>query len=68
MEKRKKYNVLSPDGFYIHHSDTYTSKKKAFEAVKKWAKGFERQGYYSSPRYGRIPFGEIIEYCRLVEV
>jgi hypothetical protein len=68
MAKRKKYDVLSPDGFSIHFSDTYTSKKKAFEAVKEWAKGFERQGYYSSLIYGRIPLGDIVEYCSLVEV
>jgi hypothetical protein len=68
MAKRKKYDVLSPDGFSIIYSKTYTSKKKAFETAKEWAKGFERQGYYSSPKYGKIPLKEIVEYCSLVEV
>ncbi len=33
-----KYDVISPDGFSIHFSDTYPSKKKAIEAFEKWKK------------------------------
>jgi hypothetical protein len=65
---RKKYDVLSPDGFSIHPVDTYTSKKKAREAAEKWVKNYEIQGYYSSVRYGRIPLSDVLDYCRLVEV
>lgn len=64
----KKYDVLSPDGFSIHFSDTYTSKKKAKEAAEKWAEGYKRQGYYSSVRYGRIAIEEILDYCKLIEI
>ena len=65
---RKKYDVLSPDGFSISAVDTYTSEKKAREAAEKWVKNYERQGYYSSVRYGRIPLNEVLDYCRLIEV
>ncbi len=61
----KKYDVLSPDGFSIHHSDTYTSKKKAREAFEQWKKQFERQGYYSSVQYGRIPLIDLADYMIL---
>lgn len=65
---RKKYNVLSPDGFTISFDETYPSKKKALEAFKAWAKGYEQQGYYSSRDYGRIPFVDLKKYCQLIEV
>jgi len=64
----KKFDVLSPDGFSIHFSDVYNSKKEAIKAVKDWVKGYENQGYYSSVKYGRIDYLDIIDYCKLVEV
>ena len=68
MAKKVKYDVLSPDGISIHHSDTYSSKKKAREAFEQWKKNYERQGYYSSSRYGRIPLKDLHEYMQLIEV
>ncbi len=65
---RAKYDVLSPDGFSIHPSDTYTSKKKARESAEEWVKRYESQGYYSSARFGHIPLNEILDYCRLVNL
>jgi len=65
---RKKYDVLSPDGFSIHPTDNYTSKKKAREAAEEWVKRYKAQGYYSSARYGRIHLSDILDYCQLVEV
>lgn len=65
---KKKYDVLSPDGFSIHFSDTYTSRKAAITAAKEWAEGYKRQGYYSSVRYGRIAIEDILDYCQLIEV
>jgi hypothetical protein len=65
---KKKYDVLSPDGFSIHFSDTYTSKKEAIAVAKEWAEGYKRQGYYSSVRYGRIAIEDILDYCQLIEV
>jgi len=62
---KQKYDVLSPDGFSIHHSDTYTSKKQARLAFEQWKKQFEVQGYYSSPRYGRIPLKDLADYMIL---
>jgi hypothetical protein len=65
---KKRFNVLSPDGFTIHFSNTYSSKKEAFNAANKWVEGYKVQGYYSSVRYGRIDMRDILDYCQLVEV
>jgi len=63
-----KYDVLSPDGFSIHPTDTYSSKKKALAAYREWKKRYEQQGYYSSANYGRIPLIDLDDYCQLVKV
>lgn len=68
MAKKVRYDVLSPDGFSIHISDTYSSKKKAIAAFEEWKKQFERQGYYSSTNYGRIPLEDLADYCQLVPI
>ena len=62
-----KYDVISPDGFSIHFSDTYPSKKKAIEAFEKWKKRYELQGYYSS-NYGRIPLEELHNHIKIVKL
>lgn len=67
MAKKKRYDILSPDGFSIHREDTYPSKKAAKAAFQKWKKGYEAQGYYSY-RGERIPLKYLHEYCSLVEV
>lgn len=61
-----EYIVLSPDGFPIHFSDTYKSIEEAKKAIEEWKKGYERQGYYSSTQYGRIPLNELEKYCDIV--
>lgn len=66
-KKKKVYNVLSPDGVRIHHENTYSSKKKAYEAFKEWRKNYVTQGYYSSVRYGKITLKELANYCRLIK-
>ena len=65
---RKKYNVLSPDGFSISFNEIYPSKKKALEAFEEWKNSYNQQGYYSSRNYGRIPLEELEKYCQLIEV
>lgn len=67
MAKKKTFDVLSPDGFSIHHSDTYKSIEEAQTATTNWIKNYERQGYYSSVR-GRIPLDEVASCCRIIEV
>lgn len=64
---KKKYDVISPDGFSISFTDTYKSVEKAQEAFENWKKRFEAQGYYSSNR-GRIPLDELEEHCTIVEI
>lgn len=63
-----KYVVLSPDGFTIEFEHPYyTSLKKALDALDKWMKRYEVQGYYSSNR-GRIPLGELPDHCTLKRI
>lgn len=62
------YDVISPDGFSIHPSDTYKTKAEATYAFKQWLKRYEKQGYYSSNQFGRIPLDEVIRYCKIIEI
>lgn len=66
-KKKKKFNVLSPDGITIHPTKTYSSKEAAREAFEKWRDGYKFQGYYSY-RMERIPLKDLHEYCSLIEV
>jgi hypothetical protein len=66
-KKKKRLNVLSPDGFAIHHENTYANKKEARAAFEEWKKNYEHQGYYSY-RGQRLPLDYLHEYCSLVEV
>ena len=59
-----EYIIISPDGFTIHPTETYTTPEKAWIAFDEWKKRYEVQGYYSSNR-GRIPLDQLKEYCRL---
>lgn len=69
MKKQStKYYVLSPDGFSIHPTDTYSSVKSAEKAFVDWAKGYERQGYYSSMNYGRIALPELKRYIKIIKL
>ena len=62
---KKQFNVLSPDGFSIHHTDTYDTIEQAYEAMQQWAKRYKSQGYYSSVKYGRIPIQDLDRYCSI---
>ena len=64
-----KYQVLSPDGFTIEREPSYyTSKKKAMESFLKWKENYQRQGYYSSTKYGRIHLSDLGEYCQFIKL
>lgn len=64
-----KYQVLSPDGFTIEREPSYyTSKKKAMEAFLKFKENYQRQGYYSSTKYGRIHLSDLGEYCQFIKL
>lgn len=65
--KKKRYVVLSPDGFTIHPTDTYKSIVQAKKAFDIWKEGFKRQGYYSSNN-GRIKLKDLESFCTLKEV
>lgn len=64
-----KYDILSPDGFAMHPTDTYTTKKAAFEFFVTWSFQYKKhQGYYSSVNFGRIPADNLKYYCRFVRI
>jgi len=65
-KKIKKYDVISPDGFSIHFSDTFKTINEAKIAFNEWKKRYEFQGYYSSANYGRISLDELESYCKIV--
>lgn len=64
----KKYDVITPDGFSISRDQIWDTPEEAIEAAKKWVKGYERQGYYSSNKFGRIDLEDLLDYCDLREV
>jgi hypothetical protein len=64
---KKKYDVLSPDGFSIDAVKTYNSTDEAITAFGEWKKRFEAQGYYSSNN-GRISLEDLESYCTIVEL
>lgn len=63
-----QWDVISPDGFSIHPTDTYPSHEAAVAAFKQWKKRYEHQGYYSSVSFGRIPLAELEDYCEFKEI
>lgn len=64
MSQKRKYRILSPDGFTIEFGvEHYPSSKKMMESFEKWKQRYEGQGYYSSNEYGRIPLDELFDYC-----
>jgi hypothetical protein len=69
MKTKKKFQVLSPDGITIEFDKwSYPSKKKMMESFDRWKKQYERQGYYSSTDYGRIPLDELENHCTFREI
>lgn len=61
-----EYVVLSPDGFPIRRDKTYKTREEALKDMNEWMKNYERQGYYSSVDWGRIPLNELNYYIRIV--
>lgn len=62
-----KYLIISPDGFPTF-PEPYEAPEETFEQASKakldeWVKSYERQGYYSSVKHGRIPMDQIASYC-----
>ena len=64
MKKKNKYVVISPDGFTIHPTQTYSSIPDAKLAFEKWKENYKRQGYYSSNN-GRIELADLAEHCTI---
>ena len=67
--KKKKYDVISPDGFSIRIGvPPFNSIKERDEYFKMWKNRFAQQGYYSSVPYGRIHLADLADYCEWIEV
>lgn len=64
---KQNFDVFSPDGFPIHPTDTYKTKKEAESALKQWVKRYETQGYYSSVK-GRISLKDLPGCCKITRV
>ena len=62
MIQKKQYVIISPDGFTIHPTDTYTTKKQMRTAFAQWKNRFKKQGYYSSNN-GRIELIDLADNC-----
>jgi hypothetical protein len=68
MPKVQKFRILSPDGFDIRMDKANYTEKQVPQALEDFAKRYERQGYYSSTQYGRIPLEDIADYCSVVPI
>lgn len=58
------YDILSPDGISISWDHQFPTSRLAWECYKRWAKRYEKQGYYSS-NFRRIPLNELKRNCQL---
>lgn len=61
------YNILSPDRIPISPNN-FATKKEGEQYFKQWVKAYKKQGFYSSPQYGRISLRNIWEYCSIQEI
>lgn len=61
------FQVLSPDGFTIHQTKVYKTRKEAIKAAKEWIQSFSGQGFYSY-RMQRISLSDALELCEIIEV
>jgi len=60
---QKPFYLLSPDGFLLtSDAQPYTCVEQARKDFEEWKQRFQHQGYYSSPRYGRIPLHDLQDY------
>ena len=68
------YQVLSPDGFQImvQGEITFSSLKKAKQALSQWVKSFITQGYYSQVCYNgyrrQISLNHLPDYCDIIKL
>jgi len=63
---KKKYRLLSPDGFDIEMDAVYTQ-SELMPAFEKFKKRFEKQGYYSTSNRTKIDLQDLEDYMQVVE-
>ena len=67
--KNYRYQILSPDGFTLERDvPHYKSRKNAMQALANWIENYRAQGYYSSPKYGRIHLLDLYDYCQFNQI
>ena len=54
------YDVISPDGIPIS-CEPFNTEKEAVKYALQWCKRFERQGYYSTSGWEKIPLADLPE-------
>lgn len=60
---------LSPDGFpFTREHEHFPTPDVAENKLHEYIQRYKQQGYYSSPKYGKIPFVDIHHYCDLQTV
>lgn len=65
---KKKFKILSPDGFDIR-GDVWTySEEEVEQALSQFIERYRSQGYYSSNYNGRIPFDQIRKHCKIINL
>jgi len=69
-DKKKQYDLLSPDGITIRgiEKDYFNHIDEIEPYFNEWLKQYERQGYYASNNYGRLPLVDVARLCDLVEL
>ena len=66
--EKKKYDVISPDGFSIRIGvPPFKSKEERDAYFEQWKKRYEAQGYYSS-NSGRISLSDLESACGWIEI
>lgn len=68
MKSKETFDVISPDGFSIAFDAVYNGLEAARSAFKEWKTRYEKQGYYSSVKFGRIPLADLEKYCQFVKI
>lgn len=69
VPKRKRYDVISPDGFTIRIGvPPFTSITQRNRYFQQWKNRFKAQGYYSSVQHGKIDLLDLSDFCEWIEL
>lgn len=69
MSAKKPFQIISPDGFSINRERGFDTWQEAFKFFDDWKKGLEKQGYYSTVKYGeriQIHLSDLADECEWI--